>query len=325
MGRDVLNLAIGLGATCSGCDVTIVDLAEYLPKVLSSVNIVFWPTAADLKRKDLEARGDGSRDLALYHGAIVNEENAEIARLLRRKSKLMVAFGSCACFGGIPGLANLAAKDILLETVYGTPSTDNPRGIKPQGEAVVGGYRMAVPKRLDAVLPLSGVAEVDYSIPGCPPQTSQVRDAFKAILSGNLPPKGSIIGPAKNLCDECPRKREEKSIPKIVRSHEIIADQERCLLDQGLLCMGPATRAGCGAKCIKANMRCEGCMGPPDGVRDQGAKMLSTIASILGLEGEDRMSEEEVARLMEGIADPVGLLYLFSLPSSILRRKLGEV
>lgn len=320
-----MNLAIGLGATCSGCDVTIVDLAEHLPKVLSSVNIVFWPTAADLKLKDLEAMGDGSIDLALYHGAIANEENAEIARLLRRKSKLMVAFGSCACFGGIPGLANLASKGLLLETVYGTSSTDNPRGIKPQGEAVVGEYRMAVPKRLDAVLPLSGVVEIDYSIPGCPPQTSQVRDAFGAILSGDLPPRGSVIGPAKNLCDECPRRREEKSIPRIVRPHEIIADQEKCLLDQGILCMGPATRAGCGAKCVKANMRCEGCMGPPDGVRDQGAKMLSTIASILGLEGEDRMSEEEVARLMDGIVDPVGLLYPFSLPSSILRRRLGEV
>ncbi len=325
MGRNRLNLAIGLGATCSGCDITIVDLAEYLPKVLSSVNIAFWPTAADLKLKDLEAMANGSIDLCLYHGAIVNEENAEMARLLRRKSKLMVAFGSCACFGGVPGLANLATKDSLLETVYGTPSTDNPKGLKPQGEALVGEYRMAVPKRLDAVLPLSGVVEVDYSIPGCPPQTSQVKDAFEAILSSDLPPRGSVIGPAKNLCDECPRKREGKSISKIVRAHETIADQERCLLDQGILCMGPATRAGCDAKCIKANMRCEGCMGPPDGVGDQGAKMLGAIASILGLEGEDKMSEEDVARLMDGIVDPVGLFYLFSLPSSILRRRLWEV
>jgi F420-non-reducing hydrogenase small subunit len=320
-----LNLAIGLGATCSGCDVTIVDLAEYLPKVLNSVNIAFWPTAADLKLKGLEAMADGSIDLCLYHGSIANEENAEIAKLLRRKSKLMVAFGSCACFGGIPGLANLAAKDLLLETVYGTASTENPKGVKPRGEVAMGEYRMGVPERLDAVMPLSGVVEVDYSIPGCPPQTSQVRDSFEAILSGALPPKGSVMGPAKNLCDECPRKREEKSIPKIVRPHEIIADQEKCLLDQGILCMGPATRAGCGAKCIKANVRCEGCMGPPEGVGDQGAKMLGTIASVLGLDGEDKMSEEEVARLMDGIMDPVGLFYLFGLPSSILRRKFGEV
>lgn len=320
-----MNLAIGLGATCSGCDVTIVDLAEDLPKILSSANIVFWPTAADLKLKDLEAMADGSIDLCLYHGSIVNEENAEIAKLLRRKSKLLVAFGSCACFGGIPGLGNLTNREQLLETVYGTPSTENPNGIKPQGEVIVDGYRMRVPRRLDLALPLSGVVEVDYLIPGCPPQTSQVRDSFEAILSGNLPPKGSIIGPGKNLCDECPRKREGKAIARIVRPHEIIPDPEKCLLDQGILCMGPATRAGCGAKCIKANMRCEGCMGPPDGIRDQGAKMLSTIASILGLEGEEKMAEEEVAKLMDGIADPVGLFYLFSLPSSILRRKWGEV
>ena len=88
--------------------------------------------------------------------------------------------------------------------------------------------------------------------------------------------------------------------------------------------MGPATRTGCGETCIKANQPCQGCFGPLDGVVDQGAKALSMVASILGLDGEKDMSEEEVKKLIDSIADPAGTVYRFSLASSLLRRKRME-
>ena len=71
-------------------------------------------------------------------------------------------------------------------------------------------------------------------------------------------------------------------------------------------------------------MPCRGCFGPVDGVVDQGAKGLSMIASILGLDDEERMAEEDVKTLIDGIADPAGTFYRFSLPASLLKRKRME-
>jgi F420-non-reducing hydrogenase small subunit len=71
-------------------------------------------------------------------------------------------------------------------------------------------------------------------------------------------------------------------------------------------------------------MPCRGCFGPLDGVVDQGVKGLSAIVSILGIEGEDRMAEEDTHKLVSQIVDPAGTFYRFSLPASLLRRKRVE-
>ncbi|MCK4297450.1 MAG: oxidoreductase, partial [Candidatus Marinimicrobia bacterium] len=61
-------------------------------------------------------------------------------------------------------------------------------------------------------------------------------------------------------------------------------------------------------------------------VKDVGAKMVSALASIIGLEGEENMSEEQVQNLMDGIVDPAGTFYRFSLPTSLLRRRMiGDI
>ena len=150
------------------------------------------------------------------------------------------------------------------------------------------------------------------------PIISQIVDALAA---GQLPPVGTVFGSDKALCEECPRTKGEKAIDKIYRPHEIIPDPEKCLLEQGIICMGPATRGGCGAQCIKANMPCRGCFGPPPGVTDQGAKMVSAIASILGLENEKDLPDEYVEKLMDQIRDPAGTFYRFGLPTAMINRK----
>jgi len=151
-----------------------------------------------------------------------------------------------------------------------------------------------------------------------------ILNAVNAILRGELPERGAVLAPNKALCDTCPRqetKPEKLSIKEIKRPWEIKIDPEKCFLEQGLICLGPATRSGCGETCIRANQPCRGCFGPVDGVVDQGAKALSMIASILGLEDEEKMTDEEVERLINGIVDPAGTFYRFSLPASLLRRK----
>ncbi len=315
-------------ASCGGCEETVIDLNEDLLKVADAVDIVLLPVALDFKRKDIESLGDGEIAVSFINGAVRTEEQEEMVKLLRAKSGLVVAFGSCAHIGGIPGLGNFWTRDTIFQRVYKeVPSVENPGGTTPQEKVAVESGELTLPEFWDTVKTLDQVIPVDYYLPGCPPPPDLVMNAINAILTGNLPEKGAVLAPDKALCDTCPRnetKPEKISIKEIKRPYEIKIDPEKCFLEQGLICHGPFTRSGCGETCIKANMPCRGCFGPVDGVVDQGAKGLSAIVSILGLEGEERMTEEDVQKLIDGIVDPAGTFYRFSLPSSLLRRRRME-
>ncbi len=310
-------------SSCGGCEESVVDLAEDILAVTAAVDIVFWPVALDFKKKDLEALPDKSIAVAFINGAIRMSEQEEMAHLLRRKAGLVVAHGACAHLGGIPGLANFWDKSAIFRTVYhDTVSTDNPAGTEPQTESIVDGKTLTLPEFWDTVRPLDAVIDVDYYLPGCAPHRDLIIKAVTAILEGKLPPKGSVLAPNTSCCDECSRnetKPEKMSIKEIKRPWEVIIDPQTCFLAQGLICMGPATRGGCGERCIEGNMPCRGCMGPTDQVFDQGAKFLSAFASIL-----DSNDEKEIERLVGSIVDPAGTFYRFSLPSSLLGRKRKE-
>jgi len=310
-------------SSCGGCEESIVDLAEDILKVVAAVDIVFWPVALDFKKKDVEAMPDKSIAVSFINGGIRMSEQEEMAHLLRRKSQLVVAHGACAHLGGIPGLANFWNKDTIFRKVYQTTvSTDNPGKILPQEKSVVDGYELTLPRFWDTVHPLNDVIDVDYFLPGCAPHRDLIINAVTAILEGKLPPKGSVLAPNKSCCDDCDRndtKPEKLAIKEIKRPHEVLLDPEKCFLAQGVICMGPATRSGCGERCIEGNMPCRGCMGPTDQVYDQGAKFLSAFASIL-----DTNDEKEIERIVSTIVDPAGTFYRFSLPSSILKRKRME-
>jgi F420-non-reducing hydrogenase small subunit len=273
--------------------------------------------ATDFKYKDVEGYPDGYIDVCLFNGAIRTSENEHMAHLLRQKSKVLVAFGSCAHEGCIPGLANLFDRQSIFERVYlEAPSVDNPTKALPQTTYAMPEGEIHIPKFYNTVKTLGQVVDVDYFLPGCPPQPHQIWATIEAILAGNLPPKGSVVGAnEKTVCDECKHVRQEKRIKKFYRWHEIIPDPELCLFDQGLICAGPATRGGCGALCPSVNVPCRGCYGPPPNVVDQGASLLSAVASVV-----DADTEEEARRIVEEIADPIGTFYRFSLPSSLLHR-----
>jgi len=315
-------------ASCGGCEETVIDLNEDILKVADAVDIVLWPVALDFKRKDVEALGDGEIAVSFINGAVRLEEQEEMVKLLRQKSGLVVAFGACAHLGGIPGLGNFWTRDTIFQRAYQeVPSVENPEGILPQERTDIGIGELTLPEFYDTVKTLDQTIPVDYYLPGCPPPPDLIMNAVNAILTGKLPEKGAVLAPNKALCDTCPRnetKPEKLSIKEIKRPWQIKIDPEKCFLEQGLICLGPATRSGCGETCIRANMPCRGCFGPVDGVADQGAKGISAITSILGLEGEEKMTEEDVKKLVNQIADPAGTFYRFSLPSSLLRRRRRE-
>jgi F420-non-reducing hydrogenase small subunit len=315
-----LKLALYWAASCGGCEIAVLEINEHILDLDAAAEILFWPVAVDTKYDDVRRMPDGYIDVCLFNGAIRNSEQEEIAHLLRCKSKVLVAFGSCATEGCIPGLANLYTRDAIFERVYLTSqSTDNPEKVLPQVRTAVPEGEITIPEFYNTVLTLDDVVPVEYYVPGCPPQPHQIWKVIQAIVAGNLPEPPAVVGAGeKTCCDECRRIKNVKKVKRFYRPFEIIPDPEICLLEQGLLCMGPATRSGCGegkALCVDANMPCRGCYGPPPGVIDQGAKMLSAIASVI-----DSNDPEEIARIIDTIHDPVGTFYRFSLSKSLLRR-----
>lgn len=328
---DRIKIAQYWGAGCGGCDVALLDIDEKILGVAEIADIAFWPLAVDTKLKEVEAMPDGAITATLYNGAIRNSENEHIARLLRQKSKILVAFGSCACFGGIPGLANITDREDVLDYVYNkTPSMEND-GTLPQTEYEAPEGKLELPVLYDVVKTLDQVVDVDYFMPGCPPTVERINEFLGAVEKhlregADLPPKGAVIASEKTLCDECPRKKEYRKIERVYLPHEKEEiDPDLCLMDQGIICLGPATRAGCGAKCVEANQPCRGCFGPTKAVLDHGSSMLSALASVFKVdEKETQLSEEQIVKLMSQIRDPLGTFYCFTMPKSLINRAVKD-
>ena len=179
MASDKLQIALYWAAACGGCDVAVLDTDEFILDVAAAADIRLWPIAVDGKYADIEAMEDGELDLSIFNGAVRNSENEHLAKLLRAKSKLLVAFGSCAHLGGIPGLANLTSRDEILSTAYlHNPSLERGSKTLPLPESGVNGSTLTIPSFYKRVYKLDDIVPVDYYVPGCPPAADQV----KAVL-----------------------------------------------------------------------------------------------------------------------------------------------
>ncbi len=317
---DKPRFAMYWAASCGGCEIAVLNIGEKILDVDATFDVVFWPVAMDAKYKDVEAMPDESITLTLFNGSIRNSENEEIAKLLRRKSKILVAFGSCACEGCIPGLANLSPIEELVETAFTTVSTDLISGDRPQATHTVPEGELRLPTLHPLVRPLAHVVSVDYYMPGCPPESDQIAAVIDLVIKtlngeAELPPPGSTIGAGgSTVCDECPRTRDVKKITSFKRIQEIASvDQELCLLEQGIPCNGPATRSGCGALCPQAGAQCIGCYGPAEGVVDAGARLMSAFASVI-----DANDPDEIDAILDTLPDPAGQFYRFGLAGSLL-------
>jgi F420-non-reducing hydrogenase small subunit len=267
---------------CSGCEISILDMGERLLDILQKVEIVHMPALMD--HKYYGQKGDRTEleipeaEAGIISGGIRNDEHLEVAREMRKKCKLIVAIGTCATHGGIPALANSYGTQSVLQRYYSTESTDPGQPLPGEG----------LPELMDACYALDEKIGVDLYFPGCPPHSDHVFAALAALAEGGLP---SL--PGKSVCDTCPTIRQGKGRIKQVRrflqaphyaSPEEPLDRMHCLLEQGMLCMGPVTRAGCGGdevrpRCIAARVPCRGCYGPVRQEGDQRLDMLNALAS----------------------------------------------
>lgn len=322
MAEKKLQVALYWGAACGGCDVAVLDTDEFILELANLADIRFWPIAVDAKYKDVEAMEDGELDLALFNGAVRNSENEEIARLLRRKARVLVAFGSCAHMGGIPGMANEFSREEIFERVYlKNPSIQEGNISMPLTKKKMPAGMVEIPMFYRRVFRLADIVEVDYTVPGCPPEPSQVKAALVALATGNVPPPGAVIGASeRTVCDDCLRRKDEKRIRKFYRPWQIYQDPERCLLEQGIPCAGAVTRSGCGVRCPNSGMPCRGCYGPAPSVRDQGAKLISALTSII-----DSKDPAEIEAILADVPDIMGYAYRFGLPASMLQRSVRSL
>ena len=268
-------------AICGGCEVTILDIGEPLLDVLEKVTIVHMPVLMD--HKLFGQTGEGAEmeipeaDVGLIAGGIRSEEHRKLAQEMRKKCKTLIALGSCACYGGVPALANQYMTEEILQKVYRDSVSTESDGLP----------NVDIPAMTDRVYAVSEVVPVDLSLPGCPTTPEMVAGALTALLEGR-----KFELPAKSVCDDCPLIREKKAVSILKRRLDAPEftpgeplNKMRCLMEQGFLCLGPATRTGCGGRegtprCIRAYMPCEGCFGPLSEKANPMVDMMGALSTI---------------------------------------------
>jgi F420-non-reducing hydrogenase small subunit len=292
--------------SCSGCEISIIDMGERLLEVLKVAQIVHLPALVDSKY--FGQRGEGRHialpeaEVGIISGGIRNAEHLEVAQEMRRQCGLVIALGTCATHGGIPALCNSYTTEQIMDRVYSTESTDPAQSMPAEG----------LPALLDRCYALDEKIKVDMHLPGCPPHPDHIFNALVALVQGKRPEL-----PTRSVCDTCPTRREGKGAVRQVRRFlqapeygdaDEPLDQMRCLLEQGYVCMGPVTLAGCGGdgrvpRCIAARVPCRGCYGP---VQPNGNPMLDML-NALASNGIDLKSLPERASLLR-FAGAHGLL-----------------
>lgn len=253
------TVAIGLLSGCFGCLMSLLDMADDLPELLDRVEFRRTPFNDVKEVEDVT--------IGILEGAVSTDENLELARKMREKSQILISLGACSSLGGVPGMRNFYKAPEVMAAVYGNKVPDED-----------------IPHLLPKVMPAPQAVRVDVTINGCPPATSSIKNTLLALLDGKIP-----AVPTKNLCIECPRTKHKILTPqrgfltegvRAVMELETI-DPTTCFLEQGVICMGIATAAGCKARCTRNNMPCRGCFGPVPGVGSQGNKAIDTLASLI--------------------------------------------
>ncbi|MHA1271484.1 MAG: hypothetical protein ACTSPY_16955 [Candidatus Helarchaeota archaeon] len=279
-------------SSCWGCHQSLIDdYGADLVAVLTSIDIVYFPAVVDFKLKDLEALPDNSVDIGFVEGCPRTTDDLHELKLTRQKSKVLVALGSCACFGGIPSLANLYTKEELIDRKYNTAETIVETKGYPEEN---------VPGILDRVPAIHEVVDVDIWIPGCPPITDHLVAAFKYILS--LP---AAVPSDKNICDICNLRGD------------------KCLLNKGILCFGSLSSATCELKCPNKGEVCYGCTGATKNIAKAEAKKLVELVSTKTL------SEQEVGDILKFVIlyakiPNLGYMYVKGDPLQALGHKKAD-
>lgn len=225
---------------CSGCHVAVVDLHEKLISLAEEVDFVRVPVLMDEK-------GYPKADVGIVEGAVRSEHDREALERMRDSVTTLVAFGSCAVYGGPSGLGWLHDRDDVMAAVYDGGPT-NPGGERPDAEA---------PRLEDSVVPIDEVVEVDFYLPGCPPHPYFIAASLRRALGTS-----DLELTPMTVCGECPRKMHRRDGVALEKATVTAEKREMCFLSQGVVCLGSVTLNRCQSPCPAAGVACYGCAGP---------------------------------------------------------------
>jgi NAD-reducing hydrogenase small subunit len=156
---------------CSGCHMSFLDLDEFLIDLAGQIDLVYSPVI-DVKEYPEDV------DLCLIEGAVCNEDNLEILRKIRQRTKVLVSFGDCAVTGNVPAIRNqlgLASGENVLQRAYVEGAQSNPTVPKEPG---------IVPALLERVMPVHEAVAVNFYLPGCPPPAERIKAVLTQVLTG---------------------------------------------------------------------------------------------------------------------------------------------
>ena len=247
----VAKVAIVSLSTCGGCAAMLLEDEEELTSLLQMVKITFCPMFMDYD----EIKDDV--DVAIVDGAVRTKKDEETLKEARKKSRHLIAWGTCAALGGIPTLANQYELEEVIEASYG--QTQDPfeyylSGFGEKCPVMYEGENLALLRRAGKV---SDFARVDYYLPGCPPQTSLLNQLINE-LSGELQSGKS----RQIVCVDCYRKPHRTEYENFWVFPKFYWDPTNCFSSGGAPCLGFLTRGGCGALCPSSGLPCWGCRGP---------------------------------------------------------------
>jgi len=158
---------------CSGCHMSFLDMDERLLTIADKIELVYSPLVdAKIFPENV--------DLTLVEGAVSNEDDLHKIKLVRSRTKLLMALGDCAVTSNVPGMRNYYSRDEILRCAYVENAAIN-QGIPTQ----------VVPLLLPKVRPVHEYVKVDIFVPGCPPHADIIFDAIAALLEGRLPDLGN--------------------------------------------------------------------------------------------------------------------------------------
>lgn len=280
---------------CSGCHVALVDLHEKLINVMDSFEFVRIPVLIDEK-------GYPAADIGIVEGAVRSEHDKESLIKMRESVKTLIAFGTCAVYGGPSGLGWLYSPDSVLNCVYAKGPTNTP-GEAPDADAS---------PLEQSVVPIDEIVTVDLYLPGCPPHPFWIASALGTIIDRTKPALTE-----KTVCSRCERTMKKNSGVSIQKGAVSAADPDICFLSQGVLCLGSVTLERCLSQCTSRGVACSGCAGPSADIITEPHIDIRTMVSkrMSMLTGIDC---QEIQRYLEHQART---FYAYSLASPIIYKK----
>jgi F420-non-reducing hydrogenase small subunit len=292
---------------CSGCHIAIVDLHEKLLGLVEELELVRIPVLMDEK-------GYPKADVGIVEGAVRSEHDIAALVKMRESVKMLVAFGSCAVYGGPSGLGWLHEREAVMSTVFDGGPT-NAGGERPDASA---------PRLEDSVVPIDEVVEVDLYLPGCPPHPYFIA----AGLRGAVGASELRLTPG-TVCAGCQRKMV-KSEGISLRPGEMAADDgTTCMLCQGIICLGSVTLNRCQSPCPNTWVACTGCAGPSlDIITEPHIDLRTALARrmslLTGIAAEDvvaYLEKEAKTFYAYAVASPV----IFQKPTVEMKAWAGEL